>query len=77
MKDEFSFLNRRIERHKESKSLCTFLTRSDWIIRVCVAADSTHSRVFWWSFFQIVIVVAVVAFQVTYMRGTFEKKRMV
>jgi hypothetical protein len=40
-------------------------------------AESTNSRVVWWSLFQTGMLVAVCAFQVYYLRSFFEVKRLV
>ncbi|KAJ3268243.1 p24 complex component [Terramyces sp. JEL0728] len=52
-----------------------FLNRR--IKRHKATAESTYSRVFWWTFFQLMILLGVVGFQVTYLRQFFEKKRII
>jgi hypothetical protein len=47
------------------------------IVRHASTAHSTYNRVFWWSLFQIILLLAVVYFQITYLRQFFEKRRMV
>ena len=66
MKDEIAFLNRRVARHKSSNYELFIL-----------ASNSTLGRVFYWSMIQIGLLIAVVGFQITYLRGIFEKKRMI
>ncbi|KAI8900612.1 emp24/gp25L/p24 family/GOLD-domain-containing protein [Globomyces pollinis-pini] len=58
MKDELSYMNRRLSRHKQT-------------------AESTNSRVFWWAFFQLLLLVAVSLFQISYLRQFFEKRRII
>lgn len=58
LRDEQSFLVRRLERHGKT-------------------ANSTNSRVFWWSLLQLLIVGAVCVFQVMYLRRFFESRRVV